>query len=229
MRAGALILPLLLSFLPLGTAAQEPLAQEQVQSPILTIDVDRLLAESRFGQRLAEDLRERTEALGAENERLRVELTEEERSLTERRSNMEMDAFRAEADAFDQRVQGIRADQDAKLQSLENDVEQSRRDFLNAVTPTLGRLMIDSGAAVIMERRDVFLSASLVDITDEAIVAIDAQLGDGLAQPDPPVPAPDQENGPLGPGESSPAPEFENAPEEPEDAVSAPVGPSALD
>ena len=206
MRARALLLSVLLSLAPFGVAAQEPSVSGEVQSPILTIDVDRLLAGTQFGRRIAEDLRDRTEALAAENERLRVELTEEERSLTERRPSMEMDEFRAEADAFDRRVQGIRADQDAKQRALEGAVEEGRQDFLNAVTPVLGRLMIDTGAAVILERRDVFLSASLVDITDRAIAAIDAQLGDGRAPPRAPVADRDGGDAPVRGDEVAPAP-----------------------
>jgi hypothetical protein len=54
--------------------------------------------------------------------------------------------------------------------------------------------MIDSGAAVILQRRDVFLSASLVDITDEAIAAIDTELGEGTE----PQAAPDSDDAPSG-------------------------------
>lgn len=202
MRPGAPILMALLAFAPLGAwAQQEARPADQVQSPILTIDVERLLAETRFGQRVAEDLNARTEALAAENERLRIELTEEERSLTERRPTMEVEAFRAEADAFDARVQRIRAEQDAKQEALAASIEQDRRTFLNAVQPVLGRLMIESGAAVILERRDVFMSASLVDVTEEAIDAIDAELGDGSSLSGPGAP----EEAPLAIEEPSPS------------------------
>jgi Skp family chaperone for outer membrane proteins len=173
----AAILALALAGAPWAASAQG--APEQVQSPILTIDLDRLLDVTRFGQRLADDLQARVDALDAENEQLRLELVEEERSLTERRPSMEVDAFRAEADAFDARVQRIRAEQDAKQAALAASVEQDRRTFLDAVTPILGRLMVDSGAVVILDQRDVFLRANAVDITDEAIAAIDAELGDG--------------------------------------------------
>lgn len=224
MSVRALILLLLLSLAPRPAAAQEPLARGQIQSPVLTIDAERLLAETRFGRRLAEDIRERAEALAAENERLQRELTEEERSLTERRPSMEMEEFRAEADAFDQRVQGIRADQDAKQSALEAELEEGRRGFLNAVTPVLGGLMIDLGAAVIMERRDVFLSASLVDITDEAVVEIDAQLGDGSTPPLPPDAARDEPDLPAEPEDATPS---EDRPEAGfPDAVRTPAGPA---
>lgn len=195
--------------LPAGTgAAQEGLPLGQVQSPILTIDADRLIEGSLYGQRIAEDLGRRTEALAAENERLAQELQAEERSLTERRPLMEVEAFRAEAEAFDQRVQRIRAEQDAKQAALEDAVEQGRQVFLNAVSPVLARLMVESGAAVILERREVFLSAGLIDVTDEAIAAVDEALGDGRelvepgAAPEAPGPAPaPQPSEPAAPAE----------------------------
>ena len=165
-----------------------------VRSPVLTLDADRLFAETRFGRRMAADLGTRTDALAEENEALRRQLTEEERSLADRRPTMEVEAFRAEADAFDARVQRIRAEQDAKQEALETAVERARQEFLSAVTPVLAGLMADSGAAVILERRDVFLSANAVDVTDEAVDAIDEGLGDGSQVTVPEAPeAPPQE------------------------------------
>jgi len=184
MRVRGWMVALALALAPMVAPAQEDLSMGQVRSPILTIDTDRLLAETQYGRSLNEELRLRAEAFAAENERLRVQLTEEERRLTELRPTMEVDAFRAEAEAFDQRVQQIRAEQDDKQRALEADISSSREVFLNTVTPVLARLMIDSGAAVILERRQVFLAVGLVEITDEAIAAIDAELGDGSAPAD---------------------------------------------
>ncbi|TNC69494.1 OmpH family outer membrane protein [Rubellimicrobium roseum] len=178
------LVALLLALAPLGAVAQDDLALGQVQSPVLVIDAGRLLAESRAGQAIDADLRARADALAAENRQLEAELTSEERALTERRPTMEVEAFRAEAEAFDARVQAIRSEQDAKQRELEEAVDRSREDFLTAVRPVLAQLMIESGAAVILERREVFLSVGLVDVTDEAIAAIDAEMGEGAAAPD---------------------------------------------
>ncbi len=210
MGARGWTLAALLALAPAPLPAQEDLSMGQVRSPVLTIDVDRLLEGTAFGRRLAEDIRLRAEALDEENERLRAELTEEERALTERRPSMEVDAFRAEAEAFDERVQQIRAQQDAKQEDLSAAVEEGRREFLNAISPVLAGLMVESGAAVILERQNVFLGAAVIDVTDEAIVAIDSELGDGrappaapdepLGVPDPEPPAPTEPEVERGPG-----------------------------
>lgn len=161
--------------------AQLPLGQ--VQSVVLTVDTDRLFAESAFGRRLAEDLRAQTEALAAENRRIEADLTAEEQGLTARRPSMTVEAFRAAADEFDSRVQAIRAAQDAKERALQEAVTAGREEFLNAAAPVLGDLMRASGAAVILDRRAVFLAIGAVDITDEAIAAIDAAIGPGAPAP----------------------------------------------
>jgi Skp family chaperone for outer membrane proteins len=172
-----------------------------VQSPVLTIDPDRLFAESLFGKRVAADLRVEAEALDAENQRIETELTEEERDLTLRRPTMPVEDFRIEAEAFDVKVQGIRDVQDAKERSLQEAVSERRATFLEAVTPLLAQIMRESNAAVILDRRSVFLGAGVVDITDRAIAAVNAQLGDGTTsaaqdptQTDPadPDPVPDR-------------------------------------
>lgn len=188
MRALAAVFALALAaMLPGGVAAQAQdaaPAPRRIQSPVLTIDVERLFAETLFGRRVNEDLRRRGAALQAENERLTAELTARERSLTERRPTMDPEAFRAEADAFDADVQRIRAEQDAKEAALQAAFDEERQRFLAAVTPVLVRLMIERGAVVVIERRDVFLSVGLVDITDDAVAAIDAEMGDGRVPPE---------------------------------------------
>lgn len=176
--------------LPGGQVTPEPLTdalpQATVRSPLLTIDTDRLFNDTQFGQRVARDLGQARDALAQENAAVAAELTEEERSLAQRRPGMDIDDFRAEAEAFDQKVQRIRAEQDAKERALQQGVGTARDAFLAAASPVLGTLMMESGAAVILDRRSVFLGVAAVDITDEAIAAIDEALGEGegLVQPE---------------------------------------------
>jgi Skp family chaperone for outer membrane proteins len=227
MRGLAWFAAALLALAPLGAAAQDDLSMGQVRSPVLTIDVDRLLTETRFGQRMAAELETQAQALRDENARLFGTLRAEELSLAERRPTMEVEAFQAEAEAFDARAQRIRLEQDDKELALNEAVAAGRQTLLNAATPVLARLMIDSGAAVILERRDVFLSAGLIDVTDEAIAAIDAELGDGQRNPEetPPDEAPAPSPAPEDPG-APPDPGGERPPTEPAGSRAPPRRPS---
>lgn len=155
---------------------------QQVGAPsssILTISSDRLFVDSAFGRRVAGELEARSAVLSAENRRIEAELEAEEQDLTERRSEMEAEAFRVLADAFDQKVQQIRSEQEAKNRELSVFREGARIEFLNAAAPILEAVMRESGAAIILERSSVFLSANATDITDLAIERIDLILGDG--------------------------------------------------
>jgi Skp family chaperone for outer membrane proteins len=183
---------------PSGPA--QGLERGSVISPILTINSDRLYFESAYGRRVAAEIEELTSALEAENRRVEAELEAEERALTDRRSELEPESFRDLADAFDVKVQQTRTEQDAKLRALEQRQVREREAFLVAAAPALEQLMRESGAAVVLERRLVWLSVTAVEITDEAIAILDDQLGPGTRLvPDDPV-----EDAPA-PGEEPPA------------------------
>lgn len=176
---------------PEAVAAQQPTIMLQTQ--ILTVDIERLFAQSRFGQRVSQELRAEQEALSQENRRLAEALRAEELDLADRRPEMDPETFRAEAEAFDEKVVAIRAAQDARERDLEQAVTQSRETFFEATRPVLGQLMLDSGASVILDRRSVLVSLGAIDVTDAAISRIDAAIGDGsdVSPGEPLLPVPD--------------------------------------
>lgn len=190
-RLGALLLGLLLLPQSLPAQDQPDLAIGQIVSPILVIDTDRVYTDSLFGRRVTVDVQRDSEALVTENRRIEAALTEEERSLTLRRPTMPVTEFRVAADSFDERVQGIRSAQDAKQRALQDAIAAGRDQFLQLIRPVLGQLMQEAGAAVILDRRTVFLAVGSIDITDLAIARIDAAIGDGSdLAPVPPDPVP---------------------------------------
>lgn len=158
------------------------------QSSFLTIESDRMFSDSLFGQRIANEIEAESAVLAAENRRMEAELTAEEKDLSQRRATMEADAFRALANAFDEKVQGIRRTQDAKARALNQKADKARVTFLRAARPVLEALMRETGAGVVLERSSVFLSANSTDITDTAIARIDAAIGDGASLDDPQQP-----------------------------------------
>ncbi|MFN3936879.1 MAG: OmpH family outer membrane protein [Gemmobacter sp.] len=177
----ALILAAALSAPPLR--AEGPLYPVAPQSPILTLDEERLFAASAFGRRLSAEIDAEQSALMAENRRIEAELTDEERSLADRRGTMTPDEFRPLAADFDRRVGEIRQAQDAKLRALVERRDAERRRFFAAAIPVLAEIIREAGAVAILSDEAIVLSFQDIDVTDYAIARIDAELGDG-AVPD---------------------------------------------
>ncbi|MGD9293274.1 MAG: OmpH family outer membrane protein [Roseobacter sp.] len=148
----------------------------QIESPILTIDSDRMFADSRYGQQTIRRIEALGAALAEENTRIQQDLEEEEQRLTDLRPTISPEEFRDLADAFDAKVQETRRRQEAKSRELNTSLENRRVVFLNYALPVLEQLMRETGAAVVLEQRSVFISSNLIDITQVAIERLDMVL-----------------------------------------------------
>ncbi len=175
-----------LAFAQDSTAVQDQPQSAVIATSVLTVDVDGLFTRSQFGIRVLEDYTTQGEALAAENRRIADALREEELTLAAQRADMAIDVFLAEAEAFDEKAQAIRRAQDAKERVLETLLSEGRDRFLVVSRPILGELMIERGASAILDRRSVLLSLGSIDITEDAIARIDAELGDGTVQDEDP-------------------------------------------
>lgn len=159
-----------------------PLDAQQLgtpQSSVLTLSSERLFAESDFGQRILREIEAEGSVLAKENERIVAELSKEERDLTVQRETLPADEFRPLAEAFDAKVQSHREGQRAKLDALARRSEEARQLFFELAQPVLVDLLRESGASVIIERANVFLSSDQTDITESAITRINSEIGDG--------------------------------------------------
>lgn len=141
----------------------------QVLPPVLILDQERLFESSAIAVRISEEAERRTAALDRENRRIDAELVKEELGLTERRASLDPNEFRRLADEFHEKVQAIRAEQDAKTVELQRFRNEDRQEFLVRIRPILTEIARERGAIVVLDRRSVLLSAESIDITDEAI------------------------------------------------------------
>lgn len=190
MRFGSFAVLLVLA---LTAPAAVGFAQEkQAPSAVLTIDPERLFADSQFGKTALVRLEAEQAALLAENKKLEAALEAEEKDLTLKRPTMPAAEFRVLADAFDKKAEEVRAARLAKSRSLTSKRDEDRQRFLSAVVPILGNLMGEMGGLVILDQKTVFLKFDRVDVTDVAIARIDSQLDSNLqpVQPVTPLPEP---------------------------------------
>ena len=167
------------------------LTQEVPSSAVLTIDQERLFVESAFGKAVIAREAAAARALEAENAKIEASLIAEEQDLTDRRATLPAAEFAALADAFDAKVVRIRSEQDAKARDLSKSREGDRQEFFRAAVPVLGDLLVERRAVAIIDKSAIVLSLSVIDVTDAAIVKVDAALGTGgPEQQDAPAPAP---------------------------------------
>ncbi|MDE3029463.1 MAG: OmpH family outer membrane protein [Paracoccaceae bacterium] len=197
------------------TAVPAAGASAVLPSSVLTIDQDRLFANTKYGKRLERDYEAAAAALATENRGIEAELSTEERALTDKRATLAPDDFRKLADAFDTKVEGIRKAQAAKNTELLRQRDEARQKFFEEVLPVLGGLMRENGAVAILNAQAVFLSFKGIDITDRAIARIDASLGEGspASNPGPTIiPAPTSPATPTAPAPASGVPATQTAP-----------------
>ena len=166
------------AFLLWCALAVSGVAQEERPS-VLIIDSERLYEDTLYGRRLEADLSALRAEFQAENDRIAETLRAEELRLTEQRPDMTREAFQEAADVFDAKVQEVRRARDAKNRELQAADTAARAQFESRVQGIVANVMLERGASLVMEQRNVVLSVRAVNITDDVIVRIDAQLGDG--------------------------------------------------
>jgi Skp family chaperone for outer membrane proteins len=187
-----------LAALALGLLAAQPgLAQMSLGEPvatvgpILTLDQNRLYADSRFGRQTQAEIDAEAKALSAENRDLEAALEAEETALAAQRASLPAAEFQALAEAFDSKVRDIRRARDARARDLSLRQDQSQRAFLEKVVPILNDIRSELGAELILDRASVIWSSPTIDITDLAIQRIDqALLAPVAGSPAPSDPAP---------------------------------------
>ena len=153
-----------------------PVLAQEVPAPLLTLDQDRFFLESDFGKAAVERERVATAALEQENKRIEAELVAEEQALTEERKTLPAKEFSAKAEAFDEKVERIRTEQDAKARKLTDARDDDRKAFLKAAVPVLGELLGQKKATAILDKNLTIVSLSAIDVTDEAIQLVNAAL-----------------------------------------------------
>lgn len=155
-------------------AAPSPVPAQAGVGPIAILDEDRLLRESHLGQEILAGIRAAEEALEQENTAISDQLAEEERALTEARASLTPEEFRARADAFDARVEQIRAERRERSEELARMSDAEAQRFFEAAFPVLVELMSEEGIIAILKPEAVILALDAIDITTRAIEQLDA-------------------------------------------------------
>jgi len=167
---------LLVAILLAGMLSGAPAVSYAQSVAFRILDEERLLRESRLGQQILADIRAAEQALEQENQRISDQLSAEERTLTEERALLSPEEFRARADAFDQRVEEIRAERNQRSIELTRFSEAEAQRFFDTALPVLVELMNEEGLVAIFKPEILIIGADWLDMTDVAIRRLDSNI-----------------------------------------------------
>ncbi len=163
----------------LFTLVAQPLSAVE-KSELFTVDLTKLLRSSEFGKNIIAANNIARQKLQSENEELEAKLLLEEKKLSELRKTLSLEEFRPKALEFDKRVTVIRKEQGEKEEFLNKKVRKEESEFFRKVYPVLYEILIERGGLILVDQRNVILWDNSVDITDDAIQAINQALGSGV-------------------------------------------------
>ncbi|WP_303729583.1 OmpH family outer membrane protein [Paracoccus solventivorans] len=164
--------------LRLAPSAAAPGADPRALAVVI-VDQEALYRQSRWGMRAQAELAAQSRQVAADNDRAFADLVADEDALTAARARLSPEEFRIRATEFDERVMAIRRERDEAREALSDTAERDRAIFFQAAAPVLGRVMVARGALVMLDQRMVLIAEDRVDVTDDAIAALNAELGDG--------------------------------------------------
>ena len=162
-------------FIVLFTLVAQPLSAAE-KSELFTVDMTKLLRSSEFGKNIIAANNIARKKLQSENEELEKKLLLEEKELSELRKTLSVEEFRPKALEFDKRVSTIRAEQGKKEEILNKKVRKEESDFFKRIYPLLYEILTERGGLILVDQRKIILWDNSVDITDDAIQAINQAL-----------------------------------------------------
>ena len=146
------------------------------ESAILVVSMDQIRSRSLAAQsieRQAADFRQRLrEELDSRREALRAE----EKALVSLRDTLDREAFEFRAAEFERQVRQLKEERRRRANQLQAALRRATDALDTALRPILAQIMAERGAAVLIDNRNVVLSATALDVTQVAIKRLDASM-----------------------------------------------------
>lgn len=151
-------------------------SQDVDPAQILVVDIEAILKRSAAGgaiQSQAEAMRDRFQATFKTREDA---LLAEERALAELRQELDRETFEARAAAFEAEVRTLRRDRREIGEQVQRVFFGATSELKERLQPILVEIMSERRAGVLLDTREVLLSATALDVTEEAIRRLDAAV-----------------------------------------------------
>ena len=140
------------------------------------IDLNYILSEASAAKDAAKQIEEIAKNIEDDILDSDQNLINEQNNLVESQAIMAPDAFEAKRIEYEKKVKNYNIERQNKLMSIDNLVNDSRNNVLDALKPILEEISNEYGITVLLEKNSVLLNAENMDITMEALKKLDKAL-----------------------------------------------------
>ncbi|MBU2936857.1 OmpH family outer membrane protein [Pacificibacter sp. 1_MG-2023] len=144
------------------------------QIPLIAFDRERIFENTDIGRALEAKVEALLNDLVIENDTIFASLEAEEQELTELKNTLSKEDFAKKAEAFDEKVIAIRAEQKAKSEAIEQTRDQGLRAFEDTLNVVLKDIAQEVRAVAVFERTQIYLMSGSIDISLEVIKRLNA-------------------------------------------------------
>ena len=153
-----------------------PLYAQYPDTNIGVVDLNYILSESDAAVDAAKQIEGIAKQIEEEIKDTDQSLIDEQNKLIESQQIMAPAAFDEKRKEYENKVQNYNVTRQEKLMSVDRIVSESRNEVLNALKPILEEISNEKGITVLLEKNSVLLNAENMDITEEALKALNKIL-----------------------------------------------------
>jgi outer membrane protein len=158
--------------------AAAPAAAPAVASPVVVVDIERIVTQSSAGRGATATLRPQAEALEARVRTLREQFEREQQALQQGIQNNSITQQVAEQRIRDlqQRQQTAQTEVDGRQRALQASNQYVLQQINDALQPLISAVMRERSALIAVPRAATLQHAQGVEITQEVLTRLDRQL-----------------------------------------------------
>ena len=153
-----------------------PLYAQYPDTNVGVVDLNYILSESDAAVDAAKQIEDIAKQIEDEIKNTDQSLIDEQNELIESQQIMAPAAFDEKRKEYENKVQNYNIKRQEKLMSVDRIVSESRSEVLNALKPILEEISNEKGITVLLEKNSVLLNAENMDITEEALKALNKKL-----------------------------------------------------
>ena len=153
-----------------------PLYAQYPDTNVGVVDLNYILSESDAAVDAAKQIEDIARQIEDEIKNTDQSLIDEQNELIESQQIMAPAAFDEKRKEYENKVQNYNVTRQEKLMSIDRIVSESRNEVLNVLKPILEEISNDMGITVLLEKNSVLLNAENMDITEDALKALNKKL-----------------------------------------------------